>query len=149
MQIVFKYFLKKGSTILISATVPHFDQGTWGADAGKFDHTRFVPQSHGSTKKGAKRMAFRGFGGGYHLCPGRHFSVTEMLSLAAMMVLRFDITPVDRTWAVLENGRVSSSGTAAPQPDHEFPVMFRPRSYKKWVFFMSSKGNQMELLAAE
>ncbi|KAI1441440.1 cytochrome P450 [Annulohypoxylon stygium] len=144
-----QYVLKKGSTILIPASVPHFNEGSWGTNAGRFDYTRFIPDHDGHTKKGARRMAFRGFGGGYHLCPGRHFAVTEMLSLASMVVLRFDITPVDTIWATLEKANLSSNGTAAPVPDKEFPVIFLPRDTRKWVFFVSGKGNQMDLLATE
>ncbi|KAK8043983.1 hypothetical protein PG993_004007 [Apiospora rasikravindrae] len=143
-----KYLLKKGSTLLISATVPHFDPGAWGADAVKFKHTRFVQRSDEVPRKGgSQRMAFRGFGGGYHLCPGRHFSVTEMLSLAAMVILRFDVTPVAGTWDALGKDEVSSDGTAAPVPAHDFPVMFSPRSHGKWVFLVSGTGKEIELLA--
>ncbi|KAK8115449.1 cytochrome P450, partial [Apiospora sp. TS-2023a] len=145
-----KYLLKKGSTLLISATVPHFDSEAWGPDVAQFKHTRFLQDGQGrdTTGKGTQRAAFRGFGGGYHLCPGRHFSVTEMLSLAAMLILRFDVTPVAGTWDILlGSDDVSSDGTAAPVPVHDFPVIFSPRSHGKWEFFVSGSGKHMELLA--
>ncbi|KAK8054416.1 cytochrome P450 [Apiospora saccharicola] len=147
-QVLDKYLLKKGSTLLISATVPHFDPEAWGSDVAQFKHTRFLQQGRVTTGKGSQRMAFRGFGGGYHLCPGRHFSVTEMLSLAAMLILRFDVTPVTGTWDVLlDSDYVSSDGTAAPVPVHDFPVIFSPRSHGNWELFVSGSGKQMELLA--
>lgn len=94
-QVLDKYLLKKGSTLLISATIPHFDPKTWGPDVAQFKHTRFLQQGRVTTGKGTcQRMAFRGFRGGYHQCPGRHFSVREMLSLAAMVILHFDVTLV-------------------------------------------------------
>ncbi|KAI0543270.1 cytochrome P450 [Xylaria curta] len=135
-----KYLLKQGSTLLISATVPHFDKHTWGADVGKFNHTRFSEGTSRTTNKGVKRTAFRGFGGGFHLCPGRHFSVTEMLSLAAMMILRFDLTPVDGTWETLKDGKGFSRGTAALIPHNDFPVTFQSTNSNKWKFFVSGTG---------
>lgn len=39
--------------------------------------------------------AFRAFGGGKTLCPGRHFATNEVVSFAAMIVLGFDLVPLD------------------------------------------------------
>lgn len=41
-----------------------------------------------------KRASFRAFGGGETLCPGRHFASSTILAVVAIVVLRFDITPV-------------------------------------------------------
>ncbi|KAF2966948.1 hypothetical protein GQX73_g6605 [Xylaria multiplex] len=142
-----KYLLKGGSTLLIPASVPHFDHGTWGADVHRFDHTRFVQQAVQLAKRGAKRTAFRGFGGGFHLCPGRHFAAVEMLSLASMMLLRFDVTPIGERWAALEKAEGSFNGTAALVPNSDVPVIISPRSRENWAFFVSGTGKQIELLA--
>lgn len=142
-----KYLLKEGSTLLIPANVPHFDHSTWGADVDCFNHTRFVQQTVKEAKRGPKRTAFRGFGGGFHLCPGRHFATVEMLSLASMILLRFDLIPIGGTWAALENAGGSFNGTAALVPDTDVPVILTPRNRKHWVFFVSGTGKPMELLA--
>ncbi|KAG6357709.1 hypothetical protein INS49_013588 [Diaporthe citri] len=144
-----------GAFASIENTVPtafwffavHVDKDTWGLNADRFNHTRFVHKSHDFAGKGSKRIGFRGFGGGYHLCPGRHFSSTEMLSLAAMLVLRFDITPVHGTWESLGKHKTSFTGTAAPVPVKDFPVIFDRRDNKKWTFSVSGTGVEMELLA--
>lgn len=39
--------------------------------------------------------AFRAFGGGKTLCPGRHFATNEILTFAAMIVLNFDLEALD------------------------------------------------------
>lgn len=142
-----KYLLKRGSTLLIPATVPHFDEHVWGSDVGTFNHTRFSDESSKTAKTGAKRTAFRGFGGGFHLCPGRHFAVTEMLSLVAMMILRFDLTPVDGTWEALEDGKGVSKGTAAVKPTTTFLSYSTRRTLRSGIFFVSGNGKEMELVA--
>ncbi|KAI1801494.1 cytochrome P450 [Daldinia bambusicola] len=37
--------------------------------------------------------AFRAFGGGKTLCPGRHFAMNEILAFVALVVLQFDMKP--------------------------------------------------------
>jgi cytochrome P450 len=56
--------------------------------------------SHLSTKvKGPEKQvhpaAFRAFGGGKTLCPGRHFATNEILALAAMTISMFEIESAD------------------------------------------------------
>ena len=41
--------------------------------------------------------AYRGFGGGANLCPGRHFEHGEVLGLAAVLLMAFGMSPVDGT----------------------------------------------------
>ncbi|KAM7218873.1 Cytochrome P450 [Rhypophila decipiens] len=40
------------------------------------------------------RIAYRPFGSGSHICPGRHWATTQALSFIALAVCRFDIPPV-------------------------------------------------------
>lgn len=42
--------------------------------------------------------AFRGFGGGATLCPGRFFASGEVTSLMALMVLKFDMEVTTCEW---------------------------------------------------
>ena len=44
--------------------------------------------------------AYRPFGGGASLCPGRHFVTLETMALAACLVARFEMSPVEGGWAV-------------------------------------------------
>ncbi|KAH8724946.1 cytochrome P450 [Phaeosphaeriaceae sp. PMI808] len=76
-----RYSLKKG---MIPAPVQHSDAAAWGDDVYKFDHLRFARKSRTGQKK-PNRVAFRAFGSGHILCPGRHFASTEL------MVLQFDV----------------------------------------------------------
>ncbi|KAF7950961.1 uncharacterized protein EAE97_002513 [Botrytis byssoidea] len=66
-----KYLLKKGNTLLIPGPVQHTGKSAWGPDVETFNHLRFLPEN-----KRHNPIAFRGFGGGTTLCPGRHFAAT-------------------------------------------------------------------------
>ncbi|KAH9883502.1 cytochrome P450 [Xylariomycetidae sp. FL2044] len=99
-----KYFLKQDATVMTIAPVQHTDTTLWGATANQLDHCRFLRTS------GAKRAnpaAFRAFGGGTVFCPGRHFASSEIMSFAALRLLRFYVKPVDRRGVMLRRWRFS------------------------------------------
>lgn len=142
-----KYQLKKGSTLMIPVAVIHSDPEAWGPTASVFNHRRFLPEENTGngqegivTRKGdqnkraiPRRSAYRPFGGGHVLCPGRHFATTEMLAFAALVILRFDITPATgRSWKA-PTIEQSSAAAAFPAPDDPIPVEISPRdSSRKW-----------------
>lgn len=121
-----QYLLKKGSMLMIPTPVQHTDTTAWGESATKFDHLRFVRGAPGRSKP--NRVAFRAFGGGHVLCPGRHFASTEIMSLAAMLVLQFDAVPVadDGRW-VEPTWKNSPLQAGFPVPDEDIEVEMRPR----------------------
>ncbi|KAI0434247.1 cytochrome P450 [Xylaria sp. FL1042] len=88
-----RYFLKKGAVVQIAGGVIHADQSIWGDNVEHFDPSRFLERKEqlGNTKSQIHPAAFRAFGGGKTLCPGRHFAMNEILSLVALVVLMFDI----------------------------------------------------------
>jgi cytochrome P450 len=49
----------------------------------------------GCEKKEAQVQGYFPFGGGKHLCPGRHFAFTEVMSFVATIVYGFDISMAD------------------------------------------------------
>ena len=76
------------------------DSTAWGEDVTEFQPRRFLKQkTSGSTYK-KNLTAYRPFGGGASLCPGRHFVTLETMALAACMVSRFDLTPVKGPWTI-------------------------------------------------
>lgn len=117
-----QYFLKKDSVVQIAGGIIHADERIWGDDAGVFNPERFLsssssnkPRDKGtngdeeqdnigkgngngttstSTSGNVHPAAFRAFGGGKTLCPGRHFATNEILAFVAMIVLTFDLEPV-------------------------------------------------------
>lgn len=89
-----QYFLAKGAVVQIAGGVIHSDKSIWGLDVDEFNPQRFLDQKTRSSS--FHPAAFRGFGGGKTLCPGRHFATNEILLFAAMIIYGFDITTVDQ-----------------------------------------------------
>lgn len=76
------------------------------------------------------------------MCPGRHFSATEIIAFAALMVLQFNVAPVgggrweEPTWV---NSPMSSTFHI---PDEDFKISIRPRDGRKWrVDFAKGTGD--------
>ncbi|KAK0742533.1 SNF2 family N-terminal domain-containing protein [Apiosordaria backusii] len=81
-----RYWFKGGAVVQISGGTIHASRGYWGEDVKEFKPERFLEGDQKWTVKG-----FRAFGGGKTLCPGRHFAVTTIKALIAMIVTRFEI----------------------------------------------------------
>ncbi|KAJ4285933.1 hypothetical protein N0V88_008208 [Collariella sp. IMI 366227] len=150
-----RVLLKKGAMLMIPARVQHTDREAWGEDAGRFDHRRFLPStSNDSNDKRRKinRTAFRPFGGGHVLCPGRHFASTEILSLAALLVLHFDVVPVGNKGMWVEPTYENSPAHAGfPAIDEDIQVELVPRDVgRKWrVVYSGSGGKVMEIVGED
>ncbi|KAK1767814.1 putative cytochrome p450 protein [Phialemonium atrogriseum] len=94
--------LRAGAVVQVAGGVMHADARIWGgpAAAGEFDPGRFLGgrqgqgqgQGHGQGQH--HPAAFRAFGGGKTLCPGRHFATSEILAFVAVVVMTFDIGSV-------------------------------------------------------
>jgi cytochrome P450 len=143
-----RYLLKKGSMLMILATVQHSDAAAWGDDIGEFDHMRFARRPTTGRKK-PNRVAFRAFGGGHILCPGYHFASNEIMVFVAFMVLRFDVTPIQGTWVepVCDN-TPAQSGFLVPDEDIEIELCPRDVS-KKWNITFSALDKAMDIVAED
>lgn len=141
-----KYLLKKGGLVMMSARTQHSNPAVWGEDVTEFNHMRFVKKASGKQRTAA---AFRGFGGGVTLCPGRHFATSEILLLATLLLLRFEIRPVDggeggekaSIW-VLPSTDKSTQAEAMEQPDEDIRIQLVPRPEaegKKWGITFSGR----------
>ena len=109
-----RYLLRKNSVVQIAGGVIHHSTKIWGADADSFNPERFLTsverqpatnkepnQACSSMKeasplpKGVPSAAFRAFGGGTVICPGRHFAQSELMTLVAVLALGFEIEEMD------------------------------------------------------
>jgi hypothetical protein len=117
-----KYLLKKGATLMIPAPIQHTSSDTFGSTVDTFNHRRFLPgeRKHNPT-------AFRAFGGGTTLCPGRHFATTEILAFTALMILRCDVKPVAGKW-VCPTTYKAGMWESTPMPDCDLEVVIEPRA---------------------
>ncbi|KAF2713761.1 cytochrome P450 [Pleomassaria siparia CBS 279.74] len=117
------YLLKKNSVLMIPGPVVHHDANVWGPDADWFNHHRFL-----DTKKTVNTASYRPFGSGATMCPGRHFSTNVILALVTMMMLQFDVHPVENQgeW-VLPTTKGADLWNAMPKLDHDVKVTITPR----------------------
>ena len=139
-----KYLLKKDSMVLMPSVVMHTDPNLWGPDVGAFNHKRFLRTSPSNAKPGSSKTpspsAFRGFGGGTTLCPGRHFATTTTMAVTIMFLMRYDVVPVEGRWPKM-TGEKTGVVSAVEQPDHEVEVDVRARKgfeEGEWSFRMDN-----------
>ena len=85
-----KYLLKQNAIVQIPGASMHADPTLWGPDVQSFNPRRFIKGGAAATHRPG---AFRTFGGGTSLCPGRHFALIEIVSTAAMFAMRYEMKP--------------------------------------------------------
>ena len=85
------YLLKEGCDVMMPAKVVHRHPPTWGEDAELFDPRRFAADAGSPEVERLRKASFVPFGGGKHLCPGRHFAFAENLAVMAVLVSGFEI----------------------------------------------------------
>jgi len=144
-----KYLLKKGGIVMIPGPVQHTSVPAYGANVHEFRHKRFV---RFPGVKQPSPVAFRGFGGGSTLCPGRHFASTEVLAFVALMIVRFKFGPVKGEWVTPKTEKAGAWATVAP-PDEDVEVGVSPArgemAEKKWVAVVSGSMEGVGGLSAE
>ena len=118
-----RYLLKKGGIVQMPSAPVHYNTKIWGPDATSFNARRFVKTNEVAAGKGA----FKAWGGGATICPGRHFATAEVTGILAMMVARFDIEPTAGKWLwpKVDWGRVASS-IHPPKGDVSVKIKARP-----------------------
>lgn len=156
-----RFLLRKGNVLLIPGVVQHQERSVWGEDAGEFSHRRFVAGGGGAAAaaevgpKGVGRrlnaVAFRGFGGGSTLCPGRHFAATEIMAFAALFILRFDARPASGAGWSAPSVDKTNLATSIHQPDHDLEIEVRLRGeYRgRWEVKLSESDVPMEVSAED
>lgn len=132
------YLLKKHSMLAMPAVPLHESQAVWGEDANSFEPSRFLKQQGRKIPASANRT----FGGGNALCPGRHLAVREIVSILAIIILKYDIEPRDGHWKMPE--AMNHIATSIRTPAKDLPVSIQPRKeFKdvKWNLVWEPKIN--------
>jgi cytochrome P450 len=135
-----QYLLKKNAIVMIPGQSIHHNKEIWGPHADAFDHLRFL--SLDSKKNLGSTSAFRPFGAGVTMCPGRHFSTNVILSLVAMVVLQYNIVPTEGQWRT-PTKRDADLWNAMPKPDWDVNVNFSRRLDQKqieWKFVWAEES---------
>lgn len=127
-----EYLLKKGAIVEIPGAVLHEDASIWGPDATDFNPRRFLDNL---TNQKRHPAAFRTFGGGATLCPGRHFAFVEILSFASMIVMGYDMTPENGVWALPKKDTSRLPGVVKPVTDVKVRIRRREGFERtRWVY---------------
>jgi cytochrome P450 len=104
-----EYLIKNGTHVMWSTKNLHRSRDVWGDDAGRFRADRLL----GQTLSKSQRQNFLPFGGGKHLCPGRHFAAVETQGLAIVLALGFEIEGLSKDDTIMGTPPMSS---AVPNP---------------------------------
>ncbi|TVY58901.1 5-beta-cholestane-3-alpha,7-alpha-diol 12-alpha-hydroxylase [Lachnellula cervina] len=136
------YHLQSPAVIQLPSGITHASRSIWGPDVDSFNPRRFLPSTKSTLDKDTRKKQSQGylpFGGGKHLCPGRHFAITEVLSFVAAIVVGFDVAGLkvpERAFMKL--------GTAVRKPLGDVEVQISERKgweNVKWKFDTVGKGD--------
>lgn len=146
-----RWLLKKDAMVQMPSYVIHNDPSLWGADVDDFRPRRFMkagdddnyePQQAAGGKAQPQAAAFRAFGGGATLCPGRHFATNEVLAVVSMFVLRYDVAPESGEWEMPTVGKTNVAAVIM-EPDTDFRVAISEREgYEGAGFSFNLKGSE-------
>ena len=114
-----RYLLKAGSMVMMPSEAIHFDASIW-KDLHAFDVQRRKPRAD----------AFRAFGGGANLCPGRALAAFEIICMATLLALKYDVTTLNEggEWVAPEPDRANMTANVTP-PKQDVLVRVTARRY--------------------
>ncbi len=147
-----QWLLKKDAMIQMPSRVIHKDSSVWGGDVDDFDPRRFIKtHKKASGDKPPPAAAFRAFGGGTTLCPGRHFATNEVLAVATMFLLRYDMIPVGVEWSMPKTEKTNVTSVIM-EPDTDIEVEVYPRKgfeTGRWVCSLRDSGKVFAVVAED
>ncbi|KAI1333963.1 cytochrome P450 [Xylariaceae sp. FL0016] len=92
-----RYLLKKGHYFQMPVQPVHRNADIWGPSADVFDPYRFVPSAPGeAVKVKVQPNSFLPWGAAPYTCPARQFVSTEVLVIAALLIVQVDLQPLRR-----------------------------------------------------
>ncbi|KUJ21128.1 cytochrome P450 [Mollisia scopiformis] len=144
------YHLKSPSVIQLPSGITHTSPQIWGPSASSFSPTRFLPSTKAALPKSTRRAqaaAYFPFGGGKHLCPGRHFAMMEILAFIALIVVGFDVCQEGSETAGLEQvpeRAFQKLGTAVRKPVRDVGVRVKRREGWEGVRWRFGEGEEVD-----
>lgn len=148
-----QWLLKKGCMIQMPGRVIHKDPSIWGSDVDEFNPRRFMKGEVPKTENGKppNPAAFRAFGGGTTLCPGRHFATTEILAVVTMFVMRYNMEPTAGAWSLPKTDNTNVAAVVMePDSDVEVEVSMREGfEGGQWTFSLRNSGMIFAVVAED
>jgi cytochrome P450 len=140
------YVLKKGGIVLVAGGAIQESRKVWGEDAETFNGRRFMnKKALNREQKKAQAQGLLPFGGGKHLCPGRHLAFTEVVSFVAIMVYGFEVRMKDGSGLVKPPPfKTQQLGEISKKPAHDIEVLIRRKKEFKdvmWSFDVDPSAN--------
>jgi cytochrome P450 len=133
-----RYLLKKDSLLLLPSAELHNNASVWGEDYEEFNPRRWFRSGMKSTSS-----AYRAFGGGSSLCPGRYLSMNEIMVGLVVMVMKYDLVPSKDEWKPVKTGFHITTSVLTPQDDIEVGVKSRSGyEHVQWKFLW--KGLELQ-----
>ena len=143
------YLLKKGSLAMIAISCAHGNDKAWGPNVHDFNEQRFLPKNSKASldhmrpeERSVKadpdiarpvefdaftRSAFSPFASGVHLCPGRHYAQTVIMTTVAQFVASFDVSPLGSDSIAIPPMK-PELGLGAGKPIHDVGLLAKRRS---------------------
>ncbi|KAF1993623.1 putative cytochrome P450 [Amniculicola lignicola CBS 123094] len=142
------YRLDKDAMVLMPTIAIHTDPALWGDDVNSFNYRRF----HHSNPRKIPPAAFRSFGGGTTLCPGRHFATTQIMAWTTMLVMRFDVEPATGGPWVQPTTENANLANVMAMPDNDIEVKITSREECQngtWRVIASDKEAMFSITAED
>lgn len=149
-----KFLLKKDGIVQVPSRVIHTDPKIWGPDALNFNYKRFTKDVEETARvnyrdRRPSPAAFRAFGGGHTLCPGRHFATTGIMATVILFVMRYELTPVSGDWAAPTCVKTNIAATIM-EPDSDIDLLVQPRvGFENTSWDISLAESEMVFAVAE
>ncbi|KAJ8099591.1 cytochrome P450 [Lipomyces tetrasporus] len=116
--------LREGSTILMPLDMLHWNPEVY-PDPMKWIGKRFLDENKGVLIRNAdKWRSYAPWGGGGHICPGRHLAVYEAVIQLVYTLARFDVEPIEDLPAPIIGDRY---GAGMLKPERGYHVKFTRR----------------------
>lgn len=135
-----RYLLKKDSVLLIPTVELHNNTTIWGPAPGTFD-----PHSFMNKKSKAPNSAYRSFGSGSSVCPGKYFAANEISIILVAMICKFDLKPLgtNGVWKVPEGSPHITTSVLTPSKDVKVELIERQeKEEEEWKFSWEAKSEK-------
>lgn len=127
-----EFYLRKGDSVLVLASMSHWD-GEAFPEPMLWNARRFMPENSGKLIKHDKASkdgdpqwkAYIPWGGGGHMCPGRHLAIVEAITQLVYVLWYFDVEKLSADVPQMNVGENYGSGVL--KPSSTYNVRFRRR----------------------